>query len=115
MRTLLLLQGEVGRGWACPEEELGCPQCCAKGSWLTSSQLEEKTFLWALGSIISTSSLWHGDDPQQSLAGSGFHLPPFLTVASFLNEKRTLFPEGALLAAPTCRSQRSCCSLWCPW
>lgn len=45
MRTLLLLQGEVGRGWACPEEELGCPQCCAKGSWLTSSQLEEKTFL----------------------------------------------------------------------
>lgn len=29
---------------------------CAKGSWLTF-QLEEKTFLQALGSIISTSSL----------------------------------------------------------
>lgn len=88
---------------------------CAEGSWLTSFQLEEKAFLEALGSIISTSSLLHGENQQQSLADSRFHLPPFPAVTSFLNQKRTLFPERALFAASTCRSPRSWCSLWCPW
>lgn len=114
-----MLPGEVGRCWACPEEEAGCPQ--SSWGWLCRGELadflpaEGKPFLWALGSIISTSSLLHGENRQQSLAGSWFHLPPFPAVASFLNQKRTLFPERALLAAPTCRSQGSWCSLWCPW
>lgn len=116
---MLLLRGEVSRCWACPEEEVGCSQC----SWGCLCRGELVDFLPAEGKTISVGSGEHHLHLKpfawgESTAVTGWFLvsPPTLpAVTSFLNQKRTLFPERALLAAPTCRSQRSWSSLWCPW
>lgn len=77
---MLLLRGEVGPCRACPEEELGCPQC--SWGWLCRGELAD--FLPAGGKDISVGSEEHH-----------LHLKPFAWGES------TAVPGWFLVSPPT--------------
>lgn len=114
---MLLLQGEVGCCWACPEEEVGCPQC--GWGWLCQGDLAD--FFPTGGKNISVGSGEHhlhlkpfswGD----STAVTVWLLvsPPILPRSCFLLESEKNFvPRKSFVCS--FHLQRGWCSLWCPW
>lgn len=91
---MLLLRGEVGPCWACPEEEVGCPQC--SWGWLCRGELAD--FLPAGGRDISVGSGEHHLHLKpfawgESTAVTGWFLvsPPTLPRSCFLLESEKNF------------------------
>lgn len=91
---MLLLRGEVGLCWACPEEEVGCLQC--SWAWLCRGELAD--FLPAGGKTISVGSGEHHLHLKpfawgKSTAVTGWFLvsPPTLPRSCFLLESEKNF------------------------